>query len=132
MSTIKTKRWNDAAEPDDGRRTLICRYRPHTAYEKMTRPDAWTPNLGPSRELHADFHGNHGPPIGWERVQKAVPRRDARPGRGRRRVGPAHGERRAHHAALLLGMHERGEVPSDVLKGVMERSLPSMATKKTS
>jgi len=27
--------------------------------------DAWSPQLGPSRELHAALYGKHGPPIDW-------------------------------------------------------------------
>ena len=63
---IKTKRWNDPAEPDDGHRLLICRYRPRALPKKDETWDTWDKNLGPSRELHADFYGKHGPPIGLE------------------------------------------------------------------
>jgi uncharacterized protein YeaO (DUF488 family) len=65
MSTINTKRWNDPAEPDDGRRILICRYRPRGVRKDAETWDEWMPHLGPSRELHADFYGKRGPPIGW-------------------------------------------------------------------
>jgi uncharacterized protein YeaO (DUF488 family) len=67
---IKTKRWNDPIEDDDGYRVLICRYRPRAlpkAKETWTR---WEKNLGPSRDLHADFYGKHGPPIGWEKYKE--------------------------------------------------------------
>jgi uncharacterized protein YeaO (DUF488 family) len=64
--TIKTKRWNDPAEPDDGFRLLICRYRPRALPKKDETWDAWWKDLGPSRELHADFYGKHGPPIGLD------------------------------------------------------------------
>lgn len=63
---IKTKRWNDPAEPDDGHRLLICRYRPRALPKKDETWDAWCKDLGPSRELHADFYGKHGPPIGLD------------------------------------------------------------------
>jgi uncharacterized protein YeaO (DUF488 family) len=63
---IKTKRWNDPAEPDDGFRLLICRYRPRALPKKDETWTAWDKNLGPSRELHADFYGKNGPPIGLE------------------------------------------------------------------
>ena len=68
---IKTKRWNDPAEPDDGFRLLICRYRPRALLKADETWDAWDKNLGPSRELHADFYGKHGPPIG---IDEYVPR----------------------------------------------------------
>lgn len=63
---IKTKRWNDPREPDDGFRLLICRYRPRALRKELETWDAWSKDLGPSRELHADFYGKHGPPIGLE------------------------------------------------------------------
>ena len=63
---VKTKRWNDPREPDDGFRLLICRYRPRALPKKDETWDAWWKDLGPSKELHADFYGKTGPPIGWE------------------------------------------------------------------
>ena len=67
---IKTKRWNDPIEPDDGHRLLICRYRPRGVPKSEETWDAWQPNLGPSRELHADYYGKHGPPIDWQEYKK--------------------------------------------------------------
>src|SRR5436190_2003977 len=63
---LKTKRWNDAQEPDDGFRLLICRYRPRGVKKQDETWDAWRSALGPSRALHADFYGKNGPPITWE------------------------------------------------------------------
>lgn len=63
---LKTKRWNDASEPDDGYRLLVCRYRPRGVSKADETWDAWCPDLGPSRALHADFYGKHGSPIKWE------------------------------------------------------------------
>ncbi len=42
---------------------LVCRYRPRGLLKSQETWDAWWPDLGPSRELHADFYGKHGPPI---------------------------------------------------------------------
>src|SRR5256885_6503031 len=67
---IKTKRWNDPPEPDDGFRLLVCRYRPRALRKENETWDEWRKVLGPSRELHADFYGKHGPPIGWEEYRK--------------------------------------------------------------
>jgi uncharacterized protein YeaO (DUF488 family) len=67
---IKTKRWNDPKEADDGFRLLICRYRPRALPKKDETWDAWWKDLGPSKELHADFYGKHGPPIGWEEYRR--------------------------------------------------------------
>jgi uncharacterized protein YeaO (DUF488 family) len=67
---IKTKRWNDPVEPDDGWRVLICRYRPRALPKKDETWANWYPDLGPSRELHAAFYGKNGPPIGWEEYRR--------------------------------------------------------------
>jgi uncharacterized protein YeaO (DUF488 family) len=67
---IKTKRWNDDQEPDDGFRLLICRYRPRALKKADETWDAWWKDLGPSKELHADFYGKHGPPIDWKAYRR--------------------------------------------------------------
>ena len=67
---IKTKRWNDRKESDDGWRVLICRYRPRALPKKDETWDKWYRQLGPSRELHADFYGKHGPPITWDEYRR--------------------------------------------------------------
>lgn len=60
---LKTKRWDDPREADDGYRLLICRYRPRALAKKDETWNGWCSDLGPSRELHADFYGKHGPAI---------------------------------------------------------------------
>lgn len=60
---IKTKRWCDPRDADDGFRLLICRFRPRALKKELETWDAWDKNLGPSKELHADFYGKNGPPI---------------------------------------------------------------------
>jgi uncharacterized protein YeaO (DUF488 family) len=60
---IRTKRWCDPREPEDGFRLLVCRYRPRALLKKDETWDGWQKDLGPSPELHADFYGKHGPPI---------------------------------------------------------------------
>ena len=62
---IKTKRWNDRREKDDGFRLLICRYRPRGVRKEDETWDSWCSDLGPSKDLHAAFYGKHGAPIGW-------------------------------------------------------------------
>jgi uncharacterized protein YeaO (DUF488 family) len=63
---IKTKRWNDPVEPDDGFRLLICRYRPRGVKKQDETWDQWIPSLGPSAQLHAAVYGKHGTsPIPW-------------------------------------------------------------------
>jgi uncharacterized protein YeaO (DUF488 family) len=67
---LKTKRWDEPREPDDGFRVLICRYRPRALPKKKETWDVWWQDFGPSRELHAAFYGKHGPPIGWEEYRR--------------------------------------------------------------
>jgi len=66
---LKTKRWNDPAEPDDGFRLLVCRLRPRGVSKQKEVWDAWWPDLGPSRELLAAFHGKNAPPISWSEYE---------------------------------------------------------------
>jgi uncharacterized protein YeaO (DUF488 family) len=63
---IKTKRWNDPVEPDDGTRLLICRYRPRGVSKQDETWNEWIPALGPSVELHRSVYpqGNASP-IAW-------------------------------------------------------------------
>jgi uncharacterized protein YeaO (DUF488 family) len=64
---IKTKRWNDPPEADDGFRLLVCRLRPRGVAKARQPWDDWWPELGPSRALLDDFHGKgaHGGPLPW-------------------------------------------------------------------
>jgi len=66
---IRTRRWCDRNQKGDGLRLLICRYRPRGVRKEDETWDAWAPDLGPSRQLHADFYGKHGPPITWEQYR---------------------------------------------------------------
>jgi uncharacterized protein YeaO (DUF488 family) len=63
---IKTKRWNDPVERDDGFRLLICRYWPRGVSKTKKTWDSERCQLGPSKKLHAAFYGKHGPPLSWE------------------------------------------------------------------
>jgi uncharacterized protein YeaO (DUF488 family) len=67
---IKTKRWCDKAEKGDGYRLLICRYRPRGVRKEDETWDGSCTQLAPSKELHADYYGKHGPPISWEEYRK--------------------------------------------------------------
>ena len=62
---IKTRRWDDPAEADDGFRLLITRYRPRGVRKEDETWDQWIPALGPSKDLHAAVYAKHGSPIGW-------------------------------------------------------------------
>jgi uncharacterized protein YeaO (DUF488 family) len=63
---LRSKRWNDAIDAEDGFRLLICRLRPRGVSKQKQTWNDWWPDLGPSRSLLDDFHGKHGPAIGWE------------------------------------------------------------------
>jgi len=64
---IRTKRWNDAATPDDGFRLLVCRIRPRGVARANETWQAWWPDLGPSRALLDAFHGKaREAPLPWE------------------------------------------------------------------
>ena len=67
---VKTKRWCDPVEPDDGFRLLICRYRPRALPKKDETWHKWYSELGPSKLLHGDFYGKNGQPIGWEEYRR--------------------------------------------------------------
>lgn len=54
---LKTKRWNDPAEADDGHRLLVTRYRPRGLPKSEETWDAWDKELAPSVELHAAAYG---------------------------------------------------------------------------
>jgi uncharacterized protein YeaO (DUF488 family) len=67
---LRTKRWNDPAEPEDGYRLLVCRYRPRGVARADETWDAWCKALAPSVELHAAVYGKSGPPIDFEIYEK--------------------------------------------------------------
>jgi uncharacterized protein YeaO (DUF488 family) len=66
---IRTRRWNDPKKKGDGWRILICRYRPRALPKSDETWDNWYKDLGPSKELHGDFYGKHGPPITWDQYR---------------------------------------------------------------
>src|SRR5438309_9431494 len=62
---VLTKRWNDPKDAGDGFRLLICRYRPRALPKEDQTWDAWAPNLGPSKDLLADYHRKGRLQTGW-------------------------------------------------------------------
>lgn len=65
MAMVKTKRWDDPIESDDGIRILVTRYRPRALRKENETWDLWERNLGPSADLHAAYYGKNGAPISW-------------------------------------------------------------------
>ena len=62
---LKTRRWNDPSEADDGTRMLVCRYRPRGVSKEQETWDVWYPQLGPSKELHRAMWPKTGTPMPW-------------------------------------------------------------------
>ena len=60
---LKTRRWCVPAEPDDGLRVLICRFRPRGLPKEKETWDVWMRELGPSPPLLAAFQGKGQTPI---------------------------------------------------------------------
>src|SRR5689334_5588312 len=67
---IKTKRWNDPIDADDGFRLLITRYRPRGVSKADETWDEWRPQLGPPRELHAAVYTESATPIPWAQYRR--------------------------------------------------------------
>ena len=67
---IKTRRWNDPAEPDDGLRVLVCRYRPRGVSKADEAWDVWYPELGPSKELHGAVYTDTASQIPWPQYRR--------------------------------------------------------------
>lgn len=62
---VRTKRWNDPREADDGYRLLVCRYRPRGVARADETWDAWCKALAPSEPLHAAAYGKGQEAIAW-------------------------------------------------------------------
>lgn len=67
---IRTRRWNDPPEPEDGYRLLICRYRPRGVSKAGETWDAWEPRLGPSKSLHREVYPLSGSAISWPQYRQ--------------------------------------------------------------
>src|SRR3954470_1577515 len=64
-SLIKTRRWNDKPESDEGFKLLITRYRPRALPKAEETWDAWWKELGPSPALFDAVYGKGQPAIAW-------------------------------------------------------------------
>jgi uncharacterized protein YeaO (DUF488 family) len=53
---LRTRRWNDPPEPDDGARLLVTRYRPRGRKKADETWDEWWKELAPSAPLLAAYH----------------------------------------------------------------------------
>lgn len=67
---IRTRRWDDPMEPDNGLCVLVCRYRPRGLKKELETWAAWYPELGPSVELHAAAYGKGGAKLNWDAYRR--------------------------------------------------------------
>ena len=67
---LKTKRWDDPVEPDDGFRLLVTRYRPRGLSKEGETWVHWDPSLAPSKELHRAVYPKSGAPIPWPQYRR--------------------------------------------------------------
>lgn len=63
---LNTKRWDDPVEENDGKRILICRYRPRGVKKELEAWDVWWPEVAPSVELHAAAYAKNGISVSWD------------------------------------------------------------------
>lgn len=63
--SIRTKRWDDLIDADDGTRILVTRYRPRGLAKSDETWTQWLPELAPSKSLHAAAYGKTGVSIPW-------------------------------------------------------------------
>ena len=101
---LKTKRWNEPPDDNDGYRLLVCRLRPRGVAKAREPWDAWWPELGPSRALLDEFHGK-GPrttPLPWPDYRKRYLAEMGKPGALWRIFGTSRaGWRQAKRSTLL-------------------------------
>lgn len=62
---VKTRRWNDSPEGDEGLRILVCRYRLRGVSKEQETWDVWYPELGPSKALHGAVYTETASKIPW-------------------------------------------------------------------
>lgn len=67
---VRTKRWDDPRDPDDGFRLLVTRYRPRGVRKEDETWDQWEPALGPSRALHRAVYTESTTPIPWPQYRR--------------------------------------------------------------
>jgi len=63
---IRTKRWDEPVEKEDGTRILITRFRPRGLPKSEETWQEWNRELAPSPELVKKYKGKSGLPITWD------------------------------------------------------------------
>jgi uncharacterized protein YeaO (DUF488 family) len=67
---VRTRRWDDAKQPGEGTRILVCRFRPRALKKQDETWDEWWRELGPSEELHAAAYGKGQPAIDFAEYRR--------------------------------------------------------------
>lgn len=121
---IKTKRWNDPIEADDGFRLLVCRYRPRGVRKEDERWHTWSPELGPSKKLHADFYGKNGPPITWEEYRRRYVEEMQAQRELIEELGLLHAEGRSITLLCSSACEDAMHCHRTLLRGLIEEAMP--------
>jgi uncharacterized protein YeaO (DUF488 family) len=69
--SIKTKRWDDPRDAEDGTRILVTRYRPRGLPKDQETWTEWAAHLAPSKDLHAAAYGKGRVQSSWESYRVA-------------------------------------------------------------
>jgi uncharacterized protein YeaO (DUF488 family) len=117
---ILTKQWDDPREPGDGFRLLVSRYRPRGVAKADETWDAWEPDLGPTKELHAAAYGKGGVPVNWPLYRGRYLMEMRRQRRGDRGARRAVARRRDDHAPVLVACTRESRCHRSLLKELIE------------
>jgi uncharacterized protein YeaO (DUF488 family) len=133
---VRTKRWNDPVEREDGFRVLVCRYRPRGVRKDDEPWEAWMADLGPSRELHAAYWGKSGTPIGWPEYRRRYLEEMMQPsGRGAAMLGALAARAAAGETLTLLcssACTDPERCHRTLLKDLIDRAAGSRTTRSSS
>jgi uncharacterized protein YeaO (DUF488 family) len=81
---VRTRRWDDAKQPGEGTRILVCRFRPRALKKQDETWDEWWRELGPSEALHAAAYGKGRDAIEFEEYRRRyLAEMDENPARAR-------------------------------------------------
>ena len=114
---LKTKRWNEPIEPDDGFRLLITRYRPRGVSKADETWNQWRPELA-RRELHAAVYTETSSPIPWPQYRRHYLQEQRKNSAIIEDLTVPRGGRGDDHAALLLRLRAGKPLPSQHPAGI--------------
>jgi uncharacterized protein YeaO (DUF488 family) len=121
---IKTKRWCDPVEPEDGFRVLVARYRPRGVSREQETWAGWLPQLGPSKALHAAYYGKSGEPISWEEYARRYLQEMEEQTFWVRSLARQHAEGQCVTLLCSSACTDESRCHRTLLRGLMEQSMP--------